>query len=400
MPVEKIECDCLVAGAGVAGISAAVRAAREGAKVLLLEKNTAAGGTVISMMHSCLCGLYLNTERVPRETLNGGLAGEMCRILKRIDPDKTPQRMGRLFVLPVKVSSMRECFQNLLESEKGLKVMYETEITDVKTDDGRITAVTANAKGRICEIKPRVVVDASGEGAVISLSGAGYSLANAAERQMKGFAFEVKGIKKNNEVLQFKVPFILSKAVDSGALPFHAKFTTYMDDAGESGLLRISLPSDEKNDSSDNAQVEARKIHRYLSEKSEEFSGSSIGLMSERAVDREGIRLKGKYTLGYNDVLGEKKFLDGVVKNAWPIEIWDRKKGPVYKYSEPGAYYEIPVRCLKADDISNLYCAGRCISVSHEALGSTRVAGTCISIGEQAGNEAVKGLKNEFAEVK
>ena len=92
-------------------------------------------------------------------------------------------------------------------------------------------------------------------------------------------------------------------------------------------------------------------------------------------------------------MLGAAKFHDGVVKNSWPIELWDRNRGTVYKYLEPGEYYDIPFRCLKVKGLSNLLCAGRCISVSHEALGSTRVMGTCISLGEQAGLAAAHYVK-------
>jgi hypothetical protein len=110
--------------------------------------------------------------------------------------------------------------------------------------------------------------------------------------------------------------------------------------------------------------------------------------MSPEVAYREGARAWGEYTLTADVVLGARKFPDGAVRNAWPIELWDREKGPSYRYLDPGEYYEIPLRCLKAQEVSNLWCAGRCISASHEALGSTRVMGPCIALGEEAGREA------------
>ena len=94
------------------------------------------------------------------------------------------------------------------------------------------------------------------------------------------------------------------------------------------------------------------------------------------------------------DVLSARKFPDGVVKNAWPIELWDRTKGTIYKYVPRGEYYEIPFRCLMVSGITNLLTAGRCISVTHEALGSTRVMGTCMALGEQAGKAAAYRVRN------
>ena len=70
------------------------------------------------------------------------------------------------------------------------------------------------------------------------------------------------------------------------------------------------------------------------------------------------------------------------------MELWTSGRGVSYRYPPDGDYYEIPTECLKADGFSNLFVTGRCISVSHEALGSTRVIGTCIALGEQAGEEA------------
>ncbi|TAL28020.1 MAG: FAD-dependent oxidoreductase, partial [Nitrospirae bacterium] len=108
----------------------------------------------------------------------------------------------------------------------------------------------------------------------------------------------------------------------------------------------------------------------------------------------EGRRVCGEYTLTEKDVLSARKFSDGVVKNSWPIELWDRSRGTVYKYVPRGDYYEIPFRCLMVKGIRNLLTAGRCISVTHEALGSTRVMGTCMALGEQAGKAAAYHSKN------
>jgi hypothetical protein len=80
-----------------------------------------------------------------------------------------------------------------------------------------------------------------------------------------------------------------------------------------------------------------------------------------------------------------------MAKNAWPIELWDREKGTVYRYVPPGDHYEIPFRCMTVKGFSNLLTAGRCISVTHEALGSTRVMGTCMALGDIAG-QAAAGL--------
>ena len=120
------------------------------------------------------------------------------------------------------------------------------------------------------------------------------------------------------------------------------------------------------------------------------FQEARIMELSPDILEREGPRLKGLYTLTAEDVLAARKFPDGVVKNAWPIELWDQRSGPCYQYLPAGECYEIPGRCLQAEAADNLFCAGRCLSVSHEALGSVRVMGACFALGEAAGNMAAR----------
>ena len=74
-----------------------------------------------------------------------------------------------------------------------------------------------------------------------------------------------------------------------------------------------------------------------------------------------------------------------------PIELWEEgRPGATYEYLENGRSYDIPLRCLQARDLGNLFVAGRCLSASHEALGSARVIGTCLATGEAAGRAAAR----------
>ena len=136
-------------------------------------------------------------------------------------------------------------------------------------------------------------------------------------------------------------------------------------------------------------------MHAYLASVIPAFKDSSIAGTSLKVLEREGRRVMGEYTLTKDDVLSARKFPDGVVKNSWPIELWDRSKGTVFKYVPRGDYYEVPFRCLMVKGILNLLTAGRCISVTNEALGSTRVMGVCMELGDQAGTAAAYWIKNE-----
>jgi hypothetical protein len=386
----KKDCEVLVVGAGVAGIGAAVSAARQGAHTILVEENSFPGGAAVIGLHRFTCGLYINGTAMPDNTLNEGVVREICSRLKHLAPGKTAMRMGKVYVLPYLTENLVSVFNSLIREENHLDVLYNTQAVSVKTEQISITAVTVRYLEEEFDIIPRVVIDCSGDGIIVQLSGARYQLSPPHLCQFAGYTFRVKGLQNVNDMIAINVPYCLTQAVTEKKMPFYLKFTTFTPgDAPDEGYCKLSIPPVGERDRNEQARNDALLVQRYLSQMLPIFRDSYIAELSKGVINREGPRVYGEYTLSADDVLSARKFSDGVVKNAWPIELWDQEKGPHYQYLNPGDFYEIPLRCLKAQDISNLYCAGRCISVSREALGSTRVMGTCISLGEQAGREAV-----------
>jgi hypothetical protein len=385
-------CDVLVVGFGAAGIGAAVRAVREGAHTILIEKSGLPGGAAVAGMHRFVCGLYANGSELPDRTLNGGIASEICGRLENLAPEKRVQRMGKVHVLPCSARHLVSAFRSLSEEEGELEVLYDTWATSTEMEENAIASVAARNPTGEFDILPRAVIDCSGDAAIAQMSGARLQSASPTQVQLAGFSFRVKGLRAVDEMLPLRVPYHLGKAVDEKRMPAYLRFTTYAPgDEADEGYCRLNIPPLLEN-RSERARDDAALVHRHLSRVLDSFENSSIAEMSPRVVDREGPRIRGEYTLTADDVLNGRKFPDGVVKNAWPIELWDQERGPSYRYLEPGDYHEIPLRCLEVRGISNCWCAGRCISATHEALGSTRVIGTCISLGEEAGHEAARSL--------
>jgi len=389
----RLSCDVLVAGGGVAGIAAAVRAAREGARTILAEMNGFPGGTAINCMHRYICGLYSSGPVHPDGTLNGGIADEICAELKKLAPGTEIVRMGRAFLFPFTTGNLIKTLRLLSEKQAGLDLLYETEVVSVEVQNSRIRNISARNNIGEIEISTQAVIDCSGNGTVIRLSGAAYDISSPEERQLAGFCFKIKGIEDPNDMAPVSVPYYLSQAAAEKKIPFYLKYARFYqgDNAGE-GYCLISIPPGDSTERIREAKKYAATVHGILADSIDSFRNSRITEMSSGIAEREGLRMKGHYTLMEKDVLVGRKFHDGVVKGAWPVELWDQKKGPSYRYLDEDAYYEIPLRCLKSRDIKNLYCAGRCISASPEALGSTRVMGTCISLGEQAGLAAAKEM--------
>jgi hypothetical protein len=109
--------------------------------------------------------------------------------------------------------------------------------------------------------------------------------------------------------------------------------------------------ADEEPRREEQTRKEAAAVHAYLASVIPAFKASSIAGTSLKVLEREGRRVRGEYTLTKDDVLLARKFYDGIVKNAWPIELWDRLKGTVYKYVPRG---DSSIRPVSVRNMANL----------------------------------------------
>jgi len=111
---------------------------------------------------------------------------------------------------------------------------------------------------------------------------------------------------------------------------------------------------------------------------------------------RETRRITGDSQITADDVLTCRKWNDAVALGCWPIDIHpsDGRVGVHPHKDHPPEPYQIPLACLLVKDIDNLMVAGRCISATHEAHGSTRVSGTAMALGHVAGTAAALACRD------
>jgi hypothetical protein len=388
-------CDVLVVGAGVAGAAAAVAAARGGARTILVEKERYLGGTGFAGRFQYICGLYLNADVAPTETLNPGLAREISALLRKASPGKEIKKIGQVYVQPYHYDELQSVLTALCYGESNIATLRGHEAVAIAMEEGEVRSVTIDGMRGKQDVAPKMVIDCSGSGSVAALAGAPFEITPDAERQLAGFVVQVKGLKNVDDSLSLKVPYYLAQAVKLGLFPQTTRFTTFSPgDAPDDGYCKMSISSSDGIPSGEKVRADADSVIRYLASVLPAFEDSYVAVTSLKVLEREGRRIKGAYTLTKEDVLAARKFPDGVVKNAWPIELWDSEKGTIYHYVPRGDHYEIPFRCMMVDGITNLLTAGRCISVTHEALGSTRVMGACMALGEQAGKAAAYWVRN------
>lgn len=388
---RSIECDVLVVGTGIAGVGAALGAARAGAHALLVGEERVPGGVAVAGMHRSMCGLFRSGRPAPTRPLNEGLAQELYDDLTSRDRSTAVTAIGRVYVLPFKTAHLVAALQQWIAAESNLDVHYGTRVVDAETEEGRVARVRAcDGRGDL-SIRARALVDCSGDGTVVRLAGATCQSTPGADQQLAGQSMRIEGV-EDDDMLAVRVPYHLAQGVREGRLPLHARFTQYIPgDAPGEAYLKLSVPPD-PTEREERAREDAQRVHEYLREVLPALGSSRLVGRSPRVVDREGQRIVGEYTLTEEDVLAARKFPDGAVKNAWPIEVWNQGQGLRVKYLPDGEHYEIPLRCLKVAAIGNAWAAGRCISATHLAHASTRAMGTCLSLGETAGREAARSV--------
>jgi len=440
----KVHCQVLVAGGGAAGVAAAVAAARAGAEVLLVERKTFLGGTYVAGLHQQVCGLYSNGPTPSDELLNGGLTAEIVSLLRAANSGRGPIRLGAVDVLPCPALVFAQTLSELAASQKGLTLRLQTAVKSVVRQEGNIAAVELEVAGgnpsqyslrreglqpfppyRIREatrtvgrewlrsrnlpaasgqdqnnatvsreeVSPSILIDCTGEGAVLRLTGAPLLSPPPGERQLAGYTIRITGVRDWNDVLFIKAPYAVRQGIEVGALPAYLKFTTLIrGEASDEAFVKMSYPSAGLRDGLD-PRKDAEALHEWLRRNVPEFAQSRLAETSPAILDRDGDRLAGDYVLAESDVLGGVRVPDPAARGAWPVEYWDQVRGPTYRYLRPGDTYDIPLRCLRSSRVPHLLCAGRCISADARAQASVRVAGLCLAIGEAAGLEAARRVR-------
>jgi hypothetical protein len=127
---------------------------------------------------------------------------------------------------------------------------------------------------------------------------------------------------------------------------------------------------------------------RFVMDLDAVLHGVEVKQWPSRLGVRESRRACGVYQLTREDVLSERRFADGVARAVWPMEFREDARGPRLVYAAGMDGTDIPLRCLRHANMSNLWLAGRCISADHDAAASIRVMGTCLASGQAAGAAA------------
>lgn len=394
--------DVVVVGGGAAGLAAAVAAGSAGARTALVERYGFLGGMATAGMVSTICGLYHGSPSGIPEPLNEGFAETFARRLATMPGCQKPVRRGRTFVLPYTPFAFACLADELVASAPHVDVYLHAYLVGVETGPGRIDALRIATWERTVELRVTVVADTSGDGVVARQAGAATETAPLSDRQLPALVFVLQHV--DGEALgagpRLALLRTLVAAERDGLLPKGASNLTLGlssqpgEVIGKLALAGVTDDLSERRDFLTAAEQEGRRRVLAVTEFLKTLPAFGRAFVSHVAAQvgvRESRRVIGRYQLTREDVLSGRKFDDGVARASWPIELWEEGRlGATYEYLEDGQTYDIPLRSLQARDVENLFVAGRCMSATHEALGSARVIGTCLATGEAVGMAAAR----------
>jgi FAD dependent oxidoreductase len=394
--------DVVVVGGGAAGLAAAIAAGRAGARTALVERYGFLGGLATAGMVSTICGLYHGSSSGELEPINEGFAEAFARRLSAMPGCQKPVRRGRSVVLPYTPFAFACLADELVAAVAPLDVYLHAYLVGVDTAPARIEALRITTWERSLELRASVVVDTSGDAVVARQAGAATDTALLAHRQLPSLIFVLQQVDTAALGAGPRVAVLraLLAAERDGRLPPGASNVTLGlspqpgELVGKLALDGLASGFSERRDFLTAAEQEGRRRVLAVTELLKTLPAFGRAFVSHVAAQvgvRESWRVIGRYQLTREDVLAARQFDDGVARAAWPIELWHAGHlGATYEYLEDGQTYEIPLRSLQARDVENLFVAGRCMSATHEALGSARVIGTCLATGEAVGMAAAR----------
>jgi len=380
-----LETGVIVVGGGLAGTAAAIAAAREGVRTLLIERSGCLGGMATS-------GLVPPAMRLE---LTEGISRKLYTRLEQTggDQKRNPEVM-KLALLE-------------MVNDAGAKLMLYTTATDAVMEGNTIRGVIIHSKAGFQAVRGRVVVDCTGDGDIAASAGAPFEIGRGRDEQTQAVTlmFLLGNVDTSRAIVSKEVyGRLVRQAKSKGELhaPFAGGAARGKVIPGPNGVIYVNTVNVRPINGLRPADLTYAQFecHREIWELAKFYRKYVPGcersyLLSTAAYIgvRETRRVVGEYMLTGYDVMQARHFDDEIARGFYPIDIHVADTTGDGGGFRPRRSYGIPYRCLVPKNVDNLLVAGRCISATHVAHGSVRVMGTTIALGEAAGEAAALAVK-------
>ncbi|MFZ1124125.1 MAG: FAD-dependent oxidoreductase [Candidatus Baltobacteraceae bacterium] len=422
--------DVLVVGGGNAGCAAALAAARGGARTLLVERYGFLGGTATAAM----VGPWM-TFHAGRERIVGGIAQEIVErlVARGASPGHIPDSSDYVATItPFDPEAHKALLFEMMRESRVELLLHAYFLEALRDDRGAVRGASFATVGGLRAYEAAVTIDATADAYVAASAGVELRQGDGAGRvQPASLMFRLSHVdlaataayvREHADQMRTSLP---PGERSAGALSAVAGLYELWQRARERGEVDvprelvsffISPYPDEVSvnmtrvvgidpldpDDLTRAEIEGRRqameLVAFFRRDVPGFANARLAATATQIGIRESRRIIGAYTLTRDDVLGARAFDDAVARSAYPIDIHNPSGSGTTTHRLPeGASYEIPYRCLVPESVEGLLVAGRCISTTHEALASTRLTPTVMTLGQAAGTAAALAARRGIA---
>jgi len=399
--------DVLVIGGGTAGFGAAVAAGRQGLNVTLIEATSKIGGVMAFCPGMPWGGGY------PVDQIIGGLMEELTARLEALTPpaaEKRPctlENFGPEIIYDHDIATLT-MFEMLEEAE--VSVRLNATATQPQMNGSTIDSVTCFDRNGAFVVKPKIVIDCSGDGDISAKAGVPYVLGDETGNMMAvTISFHMVGVDWKAAFANPDPYFTqyAAKGIAEGRLhPDLAKL--YLMKAFHKGSVFCNSVHVRGVDGTDpvavgNATQEGRRrclqLAQFLQAEVPGFEDAHMTMLSPTVGVRETRKLQGVIRVTGADLAQGTKFTDGIVSCDNPIDDVMRSSASMTHNAmiEKGSYYTLPFRALVPETVTNLMFAGRIISADATAFASVRGMPQCMAMGQATGTAAALALDGEIA---
>ncbi|HEV8022198.1 MAG TPA: FAD-dependent oxidoreductase [Candidatus Lustribacter sp.] len=419
------EYDVLVVGGGNAGCAAALAAARTGARTLLVERYGFLGGTATAAMVGPWMTFHSGNDRIV-----GGIAQEIVERLIALggSPGHIPDSSGYVpTITPFDPEIHKALLFDLMRESNVHLLLHALVVDAVRDERGAVRGATfATVGGARTILAPRTI-DATADAYVAAA--AGVALQQGDERgrvQPASLMFRLSHVdmeavaayvRERPEQMRTSLKahertasaltavaglYELWAAAQSGGIDVPRELVSFFispyPDEVTVNMTRVvdvdPLDPDDLTRAEIAARGQAMRLVAFFRERVPGFAHARIAATATQIGVRESRRIVGEYTLTRADILEARTFDDAIARSAYPIDIHNPSGSGTTTHRLPaGSSYEVPYRCLVPRAVDDLLVAGRCISTTHEALASTRLTPTVMTLGQAAGTAAALSLR-------
>ncbi len=412
--------DVLVVGGGNAGSAAAIAAARHGARTLLVERYGFLGGTATASMVGPWMTFHAGKRRIV-----GGIAQEMVeRLMRRgASPGHIHDASDYVpTITPFDPEVHKAVLFEMME-EAGVHLLLHAWVLGAILNEENVLGARFATVGGEREYRAATVIDSTADAFVAAAAGVPTQQGDERGRvQPASLMFRLSHVdldklstyvrthpdqmRTSLKTHERKAPALTAvaglydlwrAAQVSGEVNVPRELVSFFispyPDEVTVNMTRVTNIDPLDPDDLTRAEVEARKqvmqLLQFFRERVPGFEHARLAATGTQVGIRESRRIVGRYTLTADDVLRAQHFDDAIARSAYPIDIHNPGgKGTTTQRLPEGAFYEIPYRCLVPVNREHLLVAGRCISTTHEALASTRLTPTVMTLGQAAGTAA------------